>query len=280
MKKDNTKSRKINFQSIPSKLWRKLKKHLPKQPKRKRPGRPRVNDRDTINGIWYVLWTGCQWKAVDREWFHVSSSTLHERFQTWERGGVFNKLFQIMVRSYARKQGIGWKWQSIDSKMVPSPLGGKQTGKNPTDRGKLGAKIHILVDERGAPLAIHITGANEHDKWSVDDLVIHIVVKRPHSEQHLCADKGYDYEDVHQFVDEHDYQSHIKHRRLRNEPKEEECPIPGDKSFPARRWVVERTLGWLAKRRSIKIRWCKKPENWLAFLKLASADILLNLIFG
>ena len=70
---------------------------------------------------------------------------------------------------------IGWKWQSVDSKMVPAPLGGAKTGKNPTDRGKSGAKIHLLVDERGAPLAIHITGANEHDKWSVDDLVIHIV---------------------------------------------------------------------------------------------------------
>lgn len=244
------------------------------------PGRPRVNDRDVINGIWYVLWTGCQWKAIDREWFHVSSSTLHERFQSWERAGLFDKLFEMMVKFYARKKRIGWKWQSVDSKMVPAPLGGEKTGKNPTDRAKSGAKIHILVDEGGAPLAIHITGANEHDKWSVDDLVIHIVVKRPYSEQHLCADKGYDFEDVHQFVDSQGYQSHIKHRRLRNEPKEDECPIPGEKTFPARRWVVERTLGWMAKRRSIKIRWCKKPENWFAFLKLACADILLNLIFG
>jgi putative transposase len=280
MKKDNTKSRKVNFQSIPSKLWRKFKKHIPKQPKRTGPGRPRVNDRDVINGIWYVLWTGCQWKAIDREWFHVSSSTLHERFQTWERAGLFDKLFEMMVRFYAKKKRIGWKWQSVDSKMVPAPLGGEKTGKNPTDRAKSGAKIHILVDEEGAPLAIHITGANEHDKWSVDDLVIHIVVKRPYSEQHLCADKGYDYEDVHQFVDNQGYQSHIKHRRRRNEPKEDECPIPGEKTYPARRWVVERTLGWMAKRRSIKIRWCKKPENWFAFLKLASADILLNIIFG
>lgn len=280
MKNNSIKTRKVTFQTIPSKLWRKFKKHLPRQAKGKKPGRPRINDRDAINGIWYVLWTGCQWKAIDREWFHVSSSTLHERFQTWERAGIFDKLFKIMVKFYARERKIGWKWQSVDSKMVPAPLGGEKTGKNPTDRAKLGAKIHILVDQGGAPLAIHITGANEHDKWSVDDLVIHIVIKRPYSDQHFCADKGYDYEDVHQFVDKSGYQSHIKHRRRRNEPKEDECPIPGEKTYPARRWVVERTLGWLAKRRSIKIRWCKKPQNWLAFLKLASADILLNLIFG
>ncbi len=137
-----------------------------------------------------------------------------------------------------------------------------------------------MVDERGAPLAIRITGANEHDKWSVENLVIHIAVKRPNKEQHFCGDKGYDYEDVQQFVRAQRYQSHIKHRRRRNEPKSEACSIPGEASFPARRWVVERTFGWLAKRRSIKIRWCKKSDNWMAFLKLACADLLLNLIFG
>lgn len=279
MSEDTTKVRKVNYHVMPRNLWRKLKKHLPKAAKQPGPGRPRVNDRDVVNGIWYVLWSGCQWKAVKREWFNVSSSTLHERFQQWTKDGLFDKLFQIIVRFYARERRIAWQWQSADSKTVAAPLGGAQTGKNPTDRGKSGAKLHLLVDERGAPLAIHITGANEHDKWSVDDLVIHIVVKRPNGEQHLCLDKGYDYPDVHAFVEAQRYHKHIKHRRLRNEPKDE-CPIPGETTFPARRWVVERTLGWVAKRRSIKIRWCKKPENWMAFLKLACADILLNLIFG
>lgn len=280
MAKDNTKAISITYTRLPRNLWRKLKKHLPKQERHPGPGRPRVNERDVLNGIWYVLWSGCQWKSIEREWFHVSSSVLHERFQRWQRNGLFDHLFWIMVKYYARERRIGWKWQSADSKMVPAPLGGAETGKNPTDRGKLGAKIHILVDERGAPLSIHITGANEHDKWSVDDLVIHIVVKRPNCEQNLCLDKGYDFADVHEFAEAQRYQKHIKHRRRRNEPKVEECPIPGETGFPPRRWVVERTLGWLAKRRSIKIRWCKKPENWMAFLKLACADILLNLIFG
>jgi putative transposase len=280
MTKDTTKERTVNYHVMPSKLWRKLKKRLPKVKKQVGPGRPRANDRNALNGIWYVLWTGCQWKAVKKEWFDVSSSTIHERFQEWTKAGLFDDLFKIMVRFYARERKIGWHWQSVDSKMVPAPLGGKQTGKNPTDRGKSGAKIHILVDERGAPLSIHSTGANQHDKWSLDDLVIQIVVQRPNGEQHLCADKGYDYADVHQFVDEQRYQKHIKHRRRRNEPKIDPCPIPGEAAFPARRWVVERTLGWLAKRRSIKIRWCKKPENWMAFLKLACAHILLNIIFG
>jgi putative transposase len=277
MKKNNTKT--TGQYSIPGKLWKLLKKQLPKEPKKKGRGRPRVKNRDVMEGIWYVLWTGCQWKSIRKEWFNVSSSVLHERFQTWQEQGVFEKLFKTIVKYYARERKIGWKWQSVDSMMSPAPLGGAKTGKNPTDRSKSGSKTHILVDERGAPLAIWITGANEHDKWSADDLIVHIVIKRPNSEQHFCGDKGYDYEDVREFVGSMNYIDHIKHRRKRGEPKDE-CPVPGEKTYPARRWVVERTLGWLAKRRSIATRWSKKPQNWLAFVHLACAQIVLNLIFG
>lgn len=277
MTKDSTKSN--NHYTIPGKLWKLLKKHLPKAPKVRGRGRPPVDNRDVINGIWYVLWTGCQWKSIQKEWFGVSSSVLHERFQTWQQQGLFEKLFKVIVKYYAREYGIGWKWQSVDSMMSAAPLGGAKTGRNPTDRGKSGSKIHLLVDERGAPLAIWISGANEHDKWSVDDLIVHIVVKRPYTEQHFCADRGYDFEDVHTFVSLSNYVAHIKHKRKRNEPKEE-CPIPGEKSYPARRWVVERTFAWLAKRRSVATRWCKKPENWLAFVHMACAEIVLGLISG
>ena len=277
MTEDSTKSNK--HYSIPGKLWKLLKKNLPKPPKERGRGRPPADNRDVINGIWHVLWTGCQWKSIRKEWFGVSSSVLHERFQTWQQQGLFEKLLKVIVKYYAREHGIGWKWQSVDSMMAPAPLGGAKTGRNPTDRGKSGSKIHLLVDELGAPLAIWITGANEHDKWSADDLIVHVVVKRPYSEQHFCADRGYDFEDVHTFVSLSKYVAHIKHKRKRNEPKEE-CPIPGEKSYPARRWVVERTFGWLAKRRSVATRWCKKPENWLAFVYMACAEIVLSLISG
>ena len=111
---------------------------------------------------------------------------------------------ETMVHFYARKRKIQWKWQSVDSKSCPAPLGGLETGKSPVDRSKSGSKIHLLVDQRGAPLALHITGANEHDKWSADDLIVSIMVERPDPQQvkqHFCADKGYDYDDVHEFVE-------------------------------------------------------------------------------
>jgi transposase len=66
---------------------------------------PSVSDRAVINAIWYVLWTGCQWKALHREWFGVSSSVVHERFQRWREMGIFEKLMKRMVEYYAKERG-------------------------------------------------------------------------------------------------------------------------------------------------------------------------------
>ncbi len=275
-----TKPPAVNYHQVPRNLWRKIKRQLPPEPKQRRVGRPRVTNRAVLNGIWYILWTGCQWKAVHRDWFGVSSSVLHERFQTWQAQGIWDKVFATLVKFYRRARHIQWQWQAVDSRSCAAPLGGAETGKNPTDRAKLGSKIHILVDQRGAPLAIQITGANQHDKWSVAHLVFHTAVKRPTTEQHFCADKGYDYADVFDVVLDQGYVPHIKHRRLRNEPPDPH-PVPGEVQYPARRWVVERTLSWLVKRRSLRTRWCKKSSNWLAFVQLACASILCDMaIYG
>lgn len=276
----NTKPPQVDFFKAPRRLWRFIKRELPKDPPRSGPGRPRIPHRNVIDGLWYLLWTGCQWKAIHKDWFGVSSSVLHERLQTWQKEGRWERILRRLVRFYARERRVLWKWQSIDSKSVPAPLGGAATGHNPTDRSKRGSKIHLLVDQRGAPLAVLISGANQHDKCFANELIISIVVKRPTVEQHLCADKGYDYPDVHAFAAAADYEVHIKHRRRRGEP--EAPPLdPAEKIYPARRWVVERTLGWLTKRRSLRTRWCKKDQNWLALVMFSCASILHDLaIFG
>lgn len=290
MKKATT-TRQVDYFRLPRPLWRKVKKCLPRKKKRKRSngGRPRASDRAVANGIWYVLWTGCQWKAVHRDWFGVSSSVIHERFQRWRRMGVFEKLMKRIAEYYAKERGgVGWKWQAMDSKSCTSPLGGSETGKNPTDRGKLGAKINLMVDERGAPISVVLTGANRHDKVSAIDLIVSVVLKRParrSQEQHLCADKAYDAADIREFVAQEGYEAHIKvNPRRKGACSDDENTKHRDdfeKIHPARRWVVERTISWLNKRRSLRTRWSKKAENWLAFVQLACAHILLNLaVFG
>jgi putative transposase len=286
-----TTTNKVDYFRLPRPLWRKLKKHLPRKSNRSnRGGRPRVSDRAVANAIWYVLWTGCQWKSIHREWFGVSSSVVHERFQRWRQMGIFEKLMNWMVEHYAKVSGgISWKWQAMDSKNSPAPLGGQKTGKNPTDRGKQGAKINLLVDERGAPLSVVLTGANRHDKISAVDLMVSIVLKRPaHKEQHLCADKAYDASEVREFASSREggYTTHIKVNSRKKAATEtsglssQQRDSHGE-PHPARRWVVERTISWLVKRRSLRTRWSKKAENWLALVQLACAHVLLNLaVFG
>ena len=139
-KHTTTKPAAVNYHQVPRNLWRRVKRQLPPEPPPAQPGRPRIANRPVLNGIWYILWTGCQWKAVHRDWFGVSSSVLHERFQTWQELGIWDKVFQTLVKFYRRERRIQWRWQAVDSRSCAAPLGGSQTGKNPTDRANWAPK--------------------------------------------------------------------------------------------------------------------------------------------
>ena len=57
--------------------------------------------------------------------------------------------------------------------------------------GKKGSNRHLLVDGRGVPLSLVVTGANRHDVTQLELVLEEIVIARPEGiEQHLCADKG------------------------------------------------------------------------------------------
>jgi transposase len=89
-------------------------------------GKPRVPDRKCADGIFFVLRTGCQWKALDATG-SCSGSTAHSRFQEWVQVGVFEKLWQAGLEQFDETQGLDWKWLSMDGAMTKAPLGG---GKN------------------------------------------------------------------------------------------------------------------------------------------------------
>ena len=91
------------------------------------------------------------------------------------------------------------------------------TGPNPTDRGKLGTKRHILTDQDGIPLSVVITAANTHDMKAAISVLDNIVVKRLSSKinkekQNLCLDKGYDFQEIKDGVIKKGYLPHIRHR--------------------------------------------------------------------
>jgi len=254
---------------IPDELWRRIEKILPVHEPSPKGGRPRDDNRKMMTAIFYILRTGCQWNALPRSL--GASSTVHRRFQEWERAGVFGELWRAALAEYDERVGIDWEWQSMDGAMTKAPLGGDATGPNPTDRGKSGTKRSLLTDGHGIPLGLAAAGANRHDKKMAEGTIESIVIDRPkptsNNPQNMCLDKGYDYPDIHQLVEDHGYTAHIKARGQEIEEKRE---IPG---YRARRWVVERTHSWMNRFRRLLIRWEKKVENYLAMLHFACAWI-------
>ena len=86
------------------------------------------------------------------------------------------------------------------------------TGPNPTDRGKLGTKRHVLTDQSGIPLSVTITSANTHDTKAATDTLDTVIVQRPLCKQNLCLDKGYDFPEIEREVIKRKYITHIRHR--------------------------------------------------------------------
>jgi putative transposase len=135
-------------------------------------------------------------------------------------------------------------------------------------------KRSLVVEADGGPLGVAIAGANIHDTKLLAKTLEAIVVERPEptaeAPQHLCLDKGYDNPTGHQAAMEHHYTLHI--RRIGEEKLDEYR----QKRYPARRWVVERTLAWLSKGRALLVRYGKHARNFLGLLQLACALLWLR----
>lgn len=109
-------------------LWELIEPLLPVRAKPVHPlgcHRPRTPDRQVLNGIFYVLRTGCQWKALDATGI-CKGSNAHARFQEWERDGFFVRLWEAALNDYDELKGLDWSWLSLDGAMTKAPLGGEK----------------------------------------------------------------------------------------------------------------------------------------------------------
>jgi putative transposase len=109
---------------IPDELWERLQPLLPSAVAKPKGGRPRMDDRQALDAIFYVLCTGCQWNALPRSL--GASSTVHDRFAQWTEQGVFERFWQAGLIEYAREIGMDWEWNAMDGAMTKAPLGGKR----------------------------------------------------------------------------------------------------------------------------------------------------------
>lgn len=121
---------------IPDVLWERIKCLLPPSPPHPlHCHKPPTDPRKAMDAIFFVLRTGVQWKSLSANGL-IPGSTAHGWFQRWRDAGVFHELWKLMLDEYDDSVGIDWSWLSLDGSMVKAPLGGDDTGPNPTDRGK------------------------------------------------------------------------------------------------------------------------------------------------
>jgi len=134
-----------SYWRMPEALWRRFRKLIPKRRPSPKGGRPPLEARRVADGIYYVLRTGCPWKAAPREF--GSGSSLHNYFQAWVRLGVFRKLWKEGLREYDRRRRIRWTWLTLDTATNKSPLGGEKNRKKPHRSRQVGSEA-IRIDRR------------------------------------------------------------------------------------------------------------------------------------
>ncbi len=104
-------------------LWALLEPVLRSAKPRKKPGRPRRDDRAIFDGLVWLARTGAQWAQLPREF--GPKSTVHERFTEWAETGALERAWAVLLRAYDGDVGIDWEWLAADGCIVKAPFGKK-----------------------------------------------------------------------------------------------------------------------------------------------------------
>jgi transposase len=249
-------------------LWSLFAALLPPRPPRPKGGRPPIEDRAALTGILFVLKSGIPWEMLPQEMGSGCGMSCWRRLRDWQEAGIWQAFHHALLDRLGRAGLIDWSRCSLDAASLPAKAGGAATGRNPTDRGKPGTKRHVVVDRQGIPLAILLTAANVHDS-TVLEQVLDLVppIRQPRGRPRrrptkLHADKAYDFRRCRQACRKRGIIPRIARRGIESRQR-----------LGRHRWVVERTLSWIARFRRLTIRYERRVDIHLAFLTLACAVI-------
>lgn len=114
---------------VPDELWQRIEPILKEFWPRKSTGRPPAHFRRTLNGIIFRMRSGCQWDQLPAK--YGPKSTVHGWFQRWAEGGVFEKIWAVLVAECNELGGVEWKWQAADGMLSKARFGGEKGGQEP-----------------------------------------------------------------------------------------------------------------------------------------------------
>lgn len=237
-------------------------------PQAKHGGRPRTTDvRQVVNAILYLDKTGCQWRNLPKDF--PPSGTCYRYFKQW--GGLTNAITQRLVKMVRKAEGRA-KRPSIAIMDSQSVKTGKMVSEDKGyDGGKhvKGRKRHIAVDTLGLPLAIHVTSANTHDKVGGKKVIERMARWiKPGRIKKVYADGGYGGEPFKEIV-KTTLGATLKISK--GIGKKVQGFLPQKK-----RWIVERSLGWLGDYRRLDKDQERKAFNSKVMIRWAFIRLMLN----
>jgi putative transposase len=235
-----------------------------RMPARCRRGRPRrVDLRRVVEAVLFVLSTGCQWRALPKD--YPPYSTVQGYFYAWRDSGRWQRIAAALVCRARRALGRRSKPTAavIDSQSAPTAHAGGPRGY---DAGKRihGRKRHIVTDSNGLLLAVHVHPANVQDGHGAVALLRELRSHWPKL-RHVFADRIYRGPQLlHALSDCGPWRIEIVER-----PK----GVKGFQLLP-RRWVVERTFAWLGRCRRLAKDFEGAPATEVAWLLIAHIRML------
>jgi transposase len=193
---------------VSDELWLRLQPLLPPPPPRRFrfPGRQPLDYRKILTGIRFVLKSGIAWDDLPAELGWGCGKTGRNYLRLWHQAGVCQKLHAVLLAERNGADQIDWRRVLIDASFAKAPLGGEDTGPNPTDRGKSGSKHPVLTDARGIPLAATVTAANVNAVTQVFRVLTAMPAvggksgPQRQKPDRLQGDRGYDSEPVRQLL--------------------------------------------------------------------------------
>src|SRR5436190_10201342 len=222
--------------------------------------------RELFNALRYVVKTGCQWRYLPHDF--PPWTAVYQQARRWIDAGVFEAVtheLRVIVRMIEDRESQP-SGVIFDGRTMPStPESGARAGFD-GHKKKKGSKIHAAVDTLGNLLALTVTPANENERSQVQDLAKRIQEVTGETVEIAFVDQGYTGEEPAAVASEQKIQLIVvKH----NEPKRGFLLLP-------RRWVVERTFGWLGRFRRLARDYERLATTLQGWHWLASLVILLG----